>query len=91
MRRNRFIALLLACAALLVLVAAGCGSDDDGGGGGAAPGTEESGATEGAEVIDPNSMEGAKGEVTYCQGKDTAGNAHEMVDMFNEKYSSRRA
>jgi multiple sugar transport system substrate-binding protein len=89
MRRNRFIALLLACAALMVLVAAGCGSDDDDGGGGAAPGTEETGATEGAEVIDPNSMEGAKGEVTYCQGKDTAGNAHEMIDLFNEKYESQ--
>ena len=34
-------------------------------------------------------MEGAKGEVTYCQGKDTAGNATEMVKLFNEKYSGQ--
>ena len=31
-------------------------------------------------------MDGAKGTVTYCQGKDTAGNAHEMIDLFNKKY-----
>ena len=34
-------------------------------------------------------MDGAKGTVTYCQGKDTAGNAHEMIDLFNKKYSSQ--
>ena len=34
-------------------------------------------------------MDGAKGTVTYCQGKDTAGNAHEMIDLFNEKYESQ--
>jgi multiple sugar transport system substrate-binding protein len=29
-------------------------------------------------------MDTAKGEVTYCQGKDTAGNAHYMIDEFNK-------
>jgi multiple sugar transport system substrate-binding protein len=80
--------ILLLCAALMcgVLVAA-CGDDDGGGGGGGSGGggsSEESGATEGAKVIDPALMENAKGDVTYCQGKDTAGNAHEMVDRFNK-------
>ena len=31
-------------------------------------------------------MDSAKGEVTYCQGKDTSGNAHDMIDEFNKKY-----
>jgi len=34
-------------------------------------------------------MDSAKGTVTYCQGKDTSGNAHYMIDQFNKKYSSQ--
>jgi multiple sugar transport system substrate-binding protein len=77
--------ILLLCVVLScgVLVAA-CGDDDGGGGGGGGGSTEETGATEGAKVIDPGLMDSAKGEVTYCQGKDTAGNAHEMVERFNK-------
>ena len=79
--------ILMLCAALMcgVFVAA-CGDDSSGGGGGGASGGGESGATEGAKVIDPASMDSAKGEVTYCQGKDTAGNAHYMIDEFNKKF-----
>ena len=33
--------------------------------------------TEGAKVIDPTSMDGAKGEITYCAGKDTAAPRHD--------------
>src|SRR5215211_8768340 len=77
------------CAALLcgVFVAA-CGDDNGGGGGGGGGGAGggESGATEGAKVIDPGLADSAKGEVTYCQGKDTSGNAHYMIDEFNKKY-----
>jgi hypothetical protein len=72
MRWNRYVALLFACAAFTFVVATGCGSDEGEGGGGAA-GTEETGATEGAKKIDPALMEGAKGEVVYCVGKDTTG------------------
>jgi multiple sugar transport system substrate-binding protein len=39
-----------------------------------------------AKVIDPASADSAKGTVTYCQGKDTSGNAHYMIDQFNKKY-----
>ena len=88
MRWNRFVALLLS-AALASVVAVGCGGDDSGGGGGGGGSTSESGSTSGAKVIDPKAMDGAKGTVTYCQGKDTAGNAHEMIDLFNKKYSSQ--
>jgi multiple sugar transport system substrate-binding protein len=85
---KRFILML--CAALLcgVFVAA-CGDDSSssgGGGGGAASGGESSGQTDGAKKIDPAAMDSAKGEVTYCQGKDTSGNAHYMVDEFNKKF-----
>jgi multiple sugar transport system substrate-binding protein len=83
---KRLLLVLCALFACAVLVAA-CGGDDDDGGGGGTAGTEETGATEGAKVIDVNAMNSAKGEVTYCQGKDTAGNAHAMIDAFNEKFS----
>jgi multiple sugar transport system substrate-binding protein len=79
------------CAALLcgVFVAA-CGGDDSGGSssGGSSGGgsSSESGATKGAKVIDPSLADNAKGEVTYCQGKDTSGNAHYMIEQFNKKY-----
>ena len=47
--------ILMLCAALLcgVFVAA-CGDDEGGGGGGGGGGGEETGATEGAKVIDPS-------------------------------------
>jgi multiple sugar transport system substrate-binding protein len=85
---KRFVLML--CAALMcgVLVAA-CGGDDSssGGGGGASSGGGETGnTTEGAKVIDPASADSAKGSVTYCQGKDTSGNAHYMIEQFNKKY-----
>jgi multiple sugar transport system substrate-binding protein len=80
---KRLILLLCVVLSCGVLVAA-CGDDDGGGGGGGGGSTEETGATEGAKVIDPGLMDSAKGEVTYCQGKDTAGNAHEMVERFNK-------
>jgi multiple sugar transport system substrate-binding protein len=80
--------ILMLCAALLCAVfVAACGDDDGGGGGGGGgSGSEETGATEGAKVIDPGLADSAKGEVTYCQGKDTSGNAHYMIDEFNKKY-----
>jgi multiple sugar transport system substrate-binding protein len=75
--------LLIAALACGVLVAA-CGGDDSGGGGGGS--TSEKGSTSGAKTIDPSLEAKAKGTVTYCQGKDTSGNAHYMIDQFNKKY-----
>src|SRR5215210_3329247 len=82
-RRNR-----LAAAAETVLLAAlvGCGDDGGGDGGGSAGGGE---AIENAKKIDPASMEGAKGEITYCQGKDTTGETKAWGKQFNEKYESQ--
>jgi multiple sugar transport system substrate-binding protein len=80
-RLNRHVAVLLGCAALMGGLVAGCGDDDDEGGGGAA--TEETGTTEGAKVIDVKAMENAKGEVTYCTGKDTPGDKTAAIKKFN--------
>ena len=82
MKWNRHVAVWLGCAALLGGVVAGCGDDDEGGGGGGA-GTEETGTTEGAKVIDPKSMDSAKGEVTFCLGKDTSGDKTALAKQFN--------
>jgi multiple sugar transport system substrate-binding protein len=74
-----------ALAALLVipfLLAGGCGGDDDSGNGNGGGG-ESGGSVEGAKVIDPASMEGAKGEVTACGGKDTTGSKKAGVKTFN--------
>src|ERR1700741_3321659 len=68
--------MALACGVFI----AACGSDDDGGGGG---GDTESGATEGAKVIDPASMDNASGDVTVCMGKDTGGDVTTAVKNFN--------
>ena len=75
--------LLLACGVLI----AGCGGDD--GGGGEAGGGGSAGRTEGAKVIDPASMEGAKGTVKFCQGKDTTGVVAALKENFNAKFADQ--
>ena len=80
--------ILMLCAVLVcgVFVAA-CGDDEGGGGsGGGAASSESSGQTEGAKTIDPALIDSAKGEVTYCQGKDTSGNATKMIEKFNQEF-----
>jgi trehalose/maltose transport system substrate-binding protein len=76
---KRLIYLLCMALACGVFIAA-CGGDDDGGGGGA---DTETGATEGAKVIDPASMDNASGDVTVCMGKDTGGDVTTAVKNFN--------
>ena len=73
---KRLLYMLCAALACAAFVAACGGDDDDGGGGGG--GTADSG-----KVIDPASMDAAKGEVNVCQGKDTAGDITLAVKEFN--------
>jgi multiple sugar transport system substrate-binding protein len=74
--RRPWLALLM----IPFLLAAGCGDDDsDTSGGGADTGE----AVEGAKVIDPASMDDAKGEITACGGKDTTGSKKAGVKTFN--------
>jgi multiple sugar transport system substrate-binding protein len=64
---------------------AGCGGDDGGSGGGAGGG----GGTPDAKAIDVGSMEGAKGEITYCTGKDTTGETKAWSKRFNAKHKAQ--
>jgi multiple sugar transport system substrate-binding protein len=85
-RRNRNVAVWLGCLALMGGFVGACGDDEDtGGGNGGTSGTESTGTTEGSKAVDPASMEGAKGEVTYCTGKDTSGAQKESVRIFNKE------
>ncbi len=77
--------IMILMAALALAVVAGCGSDDSGG----TAGTSETGSTKDAKAIDVSAMDGAKGEVTYCTGKDTTGETKEWSKQFNAKYESQ--
>ena len=78
-----------AAAAILGLTAAGCGGDDGGGGGGGSTSADEGRQVKNAKVIDLASMNGAKGQVTYCTGKDTTGETKEWRKRFNAKYEAQ--
>src|SRR3954454_2074231 len=83
MRGQRSKLVLVVClAAVMAVVVAACGSDSksSGGGGGSSGGAK----IEGAKKIDPASMDNAKGNVTYCTGKDTSGDLIEGVKDFNK-------
>jgi multiple sugar transport system substrate-binding protein len=87
-KRHRHAAVWLGCVALMGGLIGACGDDSESGGGGSG-GTTESGSTSDAKQIDPASMEGAKGEITYCQGKDTPGDAKASIEGFNKKFESQ--
>ncbi len=74
-RRRARLALII----IPVLLAAGCGEDSGDSGGGGDTGK----AVDGAKVIDPASMENAKGDVTFCGGKDVTGSKQAGIDDFN--------
>ena len=83
MKGQRFKFLLVLCLALaMAFVVAACG-DDEGGGGGGGGSAESTNTTEGAKKVDPASMDNAKGDVTYCAGKDTSGDLKESIKEFN--------
>jgi multiple sugar transport system substrate-binding protein len=88
-RRNRHVAVWLGCVALMGGLFAACGGDDDSGGGSSGSSGTESGTTSGAKTIDPASMDSAKGQVTYCTGKDTSGAQKESVKLFNQEFESQ--
>jgi multiple sugar transport system substrate-binding protein len=73
--------LWVVCLAVAMAFAvAACGSDESGGSGGG----ESTGQTKGTKAIDVASMDNAKGNVTYCTGKDTSGDLVEGVKEFNK-------
>ena len=82
--RGRLAALL----AGVVLALAACGGDDEGGGDResdtGAVGTE--GAPAGPTLA---ASRDAKGDVTFCAGKDTTGGYQRTVERFNERYADQ--
>ena len=86
---SRRLGVVVLCSAVIGGGAflAACGSDG-GGGPGASGGT---GATEGAKTIDVNAMQGAKGNVTVCMGKDTGGDVSAAIKAFNAKNTGVKA
>jgi multiple sugar transport system substrate-binding protein len=88
--RKRFAAAVVVA---LAMFAAACGSDDNGNGGGGGGGTtaastQATGATKGANQAPTlAASQDATGNVTYCLGKDTAGNNTAAVKEFNAKFS----
>ena len=78
MKGHKFLWVVCLAAAMAFAVAA-CGDDEDAGGGGGS-----AAQTEGAKKIDPASMDNAKGDVTYCAGKDTSGDLKEGIAEFNK-------
>jgi multiple sugar transport system substrate-binding protein len=77
--RRAWIALFLTIPFLLV---AACG-DDSGGSGGGGESADGGGSASGSKVIDPASMEGAKGNITFCGGKDVSGSKTAGIEQFN--------
>lgn len=85
MGRRRLAAAILAAA----LAGAGCG-DDGGGSGGGGAAQSERGSTEGAPVAPTlDAARDAKGDVTFCAGKDTTGGYQDAVDRFNKRYAEQ--
>ncbi|HYM56470.1 MAG TPA: ABC transporter substrate-binding protein [Solirubrobacteraceae bacterium] len=82
---KRLVMLGLCAVFACTMLVAACGGDDKGGGTGGAGGTKDTGQTAGAKAVDPKSMDSAKGNVTYCTGKDTSGDLKEGVKEFNAK------
>jgi multiple sugar transport system substrate-binding protein len=87
----RRIRLAAAAAIATGLAAAACGGggDSGGGGGSASTGNGAPRPVKNAKVIDPGSMQGAKGRVTYCTGKDTTGETKEWSKRFNAKHKAQ--
>ncbi|HWM07765.1 MAG TPA: ABC transporter substrate-binding protein [Solirubrobacteraceae bacterium] len=63
-------------AGICVALLASCGGDEE----------TTTGGTDEAKVVDVAAMDGAKGEVTFCTGKDTSGDKTAAVKSFNEEH-----
>jgi multiple sugar transport system substrate-binding protein len=87
--RRRWVTALVAAMAMLV-VACGSSNNKSSTSGGGAAATQASGVTAGvAKAPTLAASQGAKGSVTFCLGKDTAGNQKAAVKKFNAKYSGQ--
>jgi multiple sugar transport system substrate-binding protein len=76
----------LAVPAIAALAVAGCGSSSSSSGGEGSSGVKVSGAKKAPTLQEAKS---AKGNVTYCTGKDTSGAQIQSVKDFNKQYASQ--
>jgi multiple sugar transport system substrate-binding protein len=83
-RRHRLVALF-GCAALMAGVVGCGGSDNKSSSSGSSSSSSGGGSVSGAKVIDLKTEDGAKGNVTYCTGKDTTGDLIAGIKQFNAK------
>jgi trehalose/maltose transport system substrate-binding protein len=87
--RKRFATALVIALAMFVVA---CGGDDNGGGStgggaGASTAAQDTGVTKGVKKAPTvAASQNAKGNVTFCLGKDTSGNQTAAVKDFNAKY-----
>jgi multiple sugar transport system substrate-binding protein len=88
MGARRLVTASLAAVAMFVVACGGNNGGGGGGGGGAS--TQETGVTKGvAKAPTLAASQNAKGSVTFCLGKDTAGNQTAAVKAFNKKYGGQ--
>jgi multiple sugar transport system substrate-binding protein len=74
---------LMAGVCTSAVLVAGCGDDGGGSSEGGGGGGGDAKIT-GNKVIDPGSMDSAKGNVSFCTGKDTSGSKTAGVKAFNQ-------
>ncbi|MDQ2983220.1 MAG: ABC transporter substrate-binding protein [Actinomycetota bacterium] len=78
MKRARAVAIALGLLVLmLALVASGCGKKKKS--------ASKSGGNGSSKVLDPSKADNAKGNVTWCIGKDTTGAFAQVVSMHNSQ------
>ena len=87
MRRGLGIAILF----VVALAVTACGSSgSSSGSGGSSGSTGSSASVSGAKVLPASAADNPpKGTITYCQGKDTTGIGHDVVNSFNAKYGAQ--
>jgi trehalose/maltose transport system substrate-binding protein len=91
--RKRFAAALVVALAMFVVACGGSdngGGSTSGGGGAASTASQDTGVTKGVKKAPTvAASQNAKGNVTFCLGKDTSGNQTAAVKDFNAKYSGQ--
>ena len=88
--RKRFATALVVALAMFVVACGGSdngGGSTSGGGGAASTAAQDTGVTKGVKKAPTvAASQNAKGNVTFCLGKDTSGNQTAAVKAFNAKY-----
>src|SRR3712207_6842285 len=86
----RLLVLLIAGLLSLFVAACGGGDEESGGGGGSSGSSGGTNLSEGSKKAPAaDAAQQAKGNVTYCTGKDTSGAQKASVEEFNKQFKSQ--